>query len=420
MNDGFTLTRKQIVVILVVVFLAIIGLIFWNATNVAKLKVTSEDGSLVYVAEEVDGEFIKLGENGKGSYSTKEPGPVFVRAVKDGKVTIKTVELELRKTAEVNLSLRELSSSTQVANEALANFFIANRFAYGVNPSTGSLDYSTRTEDDKTSFFFFGFDKVTKVDWVNKDLFVARSSTGNAAFVDGVATSLLGAKRTGNSAIAFDVLDFTLLDDRSIALATRDSLVFKDSIETRDTTKVGTFEPGIAPILLSDESFVYLLNTQVEYGEDEGVVPDVTSVNMKVFNYEGTEVYNFDVEMNEFPLAVANATEDSFIISAENSIVLINKETGEPRSTSSYFSSAIDLVKTDTGVVMLNRDGLWRYDTNSLVFELISPFSEGSRYVPSSLSVSDNGRSVFYSSDRVPGSFGTDSASSEGIFRVDL
>lgn len=409
--------RKKLTLAAVVFVLIGLGTAIWREFNKARLIVEAEAGSKIYLATERGGQFTEIGET-KAEFSSDKNQDVYVKVAKDNRATIKSAGLERSETVSLNLTLAPTQPTSRIATGALSFLHFEKDFVYGINPNTKALDYSNLGDKKFTDLLYLDLPFVRKVSWINKDNFIyATFGTGIGRVKNGAVKSIASPLNQTSSSY----LDFSQYDGKpAVLLATTGLYLLDQPFDARPKNIVSvqiTGEPG----LYTDNRYIYFTNREFEEPDDEGDSPVVVGSFLSVYDYEGSQKYSFELPQNQSFAKVVDAG-TSFAALGGESLVMIDKDSGDLSETSYYFSQVNDILMTSSGqLLLLGTDGLWRYDSERSEFRLLSPLPQGEEYVADSLGLAADKKSLHYST-KISRDALTNSTPgvNSSIYRIDL
>ncbi|MDX1765329.1 MAG: hypothetical protein R3313_00085 [Candidatus Saccharimonadales bacterium] len=406
-------------VAILVAILAVLG--FISATNVAKLVVSAEEGSTIYVTRERGGDFEEIGTT-KATYTSREAGPVHIKITKEASATITTAQLELRQTVEVTPALDTTSNSSKIAGSPLSNLHIKQDFVYGLNPSTNSPDYVSYDPGEYTYLYTTGLPLVDKVSFYDPDYYIYRDYIENVVGV--VKDRSLSQSLNGYyDFVSLGKSGFLLLGNDG--LYTLNSKAKKDKVTNLAELKGGSLFSSGSKFFISET-----LYTDADHAHTEGeelsepleAIPMSTRFFIVDNDYEILKEFSLDIQ-SPITSVVEVPGSNQLLLVADGAIQIVDTDSGNLESKQPFYFAAIqDVVTINDKILVLSRKGLWQYDHGAGEFRLINLFPENEVFVVKSLTLSSDGKSVYYSTrvDREYRSANPNQAAQGGIYRVNF
>lgn len=385
--------KRFIVIGLILVAVVFLAIFVIKQINRSTLRLSSDEGSQLYIAGERGGEFTKLGES-QATFVTSDPGVYYVKAVKDEKETIKAVTLARRQKQSVRLSLSASSAISRLGFGSLSSLLLEKNFIYGINPNTSTPGYVTLSSNQSTDFSSLAIPRIKEAVWLNHNNYLAKTLLNKVIWIkDNRVTGI----HNPNGGL-LSVYDFDKLDRSHFLLLTASGIYKFDGVVAQKLVSKPFSQNAEVS---SDGSLIYVMDVP-DFASDEGLpVSDTANSDTSLYLYgsAGNEVLSTD----NLPITgsvdkvFSLGGDESYGILTSGEVVIVDGDGSVVGQAYIYFKNAQDILAYHDKIILLEKNGLWNYDRSSGEFRKFASVPAGEELIPRSLTLSEDGTAVLFS-----------------------
>lgn len=396
--------KRKVYIAAAVIVGLLIALFVYLDLKKGRLTITTSENGSIYVFQGSTGSVELIGV-GEATFKTGSKDPIYVSVEEGSKKThsVYTVGDWDRRTESVELS--ELKNKEQVAKAALSNIHIENDFIYGTDPYAQTLIYYPRGSKQTSDVKYSELPAIKSIDWVNRKNFVFNG------FGIGVSYYIDGSIREFENLVETEELDKTIGNyatndpKKSILLFNQKEIFRTEGLNDLKPEKVGNYSGNESTTVydIGRSSVAVTPNYDDNPGaeseeaqSDEGVIQElISSTNFAIIDYDGSIEGEFALPIHEEVLSVAPYRDLGVVALTGGSVFLIDFDGNEFTELPLYIQNAHDAIAYGDDIVILNEEGLWKYDISKRAIQLMADYIEGEEYAPDSLRI--NGGNVLYS-----------------------
>lgn len=399
--------NKKRIIYLTILIMALLSGIWLFSRNIGyhSFVVSSEPGADISVAVATGETFVNIGV-GTANYSTKQKGPVFVKAEKDGRITGRTVMPVESDGATIHLPLENTVSAKTILDSPVAYSLMKDGVIFGVDELTHLLvNYSPyHYVYPKASFITIPY--VKKVVWSDPDNFYYQTYTGYVGAVindEDLGTDYLKDKvsAASPSGSANVVLDLSRNVKKPLLLLGYGAIYTSSDIG-KAVTKIADVAPS-GDYYFGGDKYVYYGESASETDyETEGDVKDSSTTDyldslssyLTVLDYSGTQIFKTSLSGVENIRSVTSSSNPSGFFVASNLGLIQLDSGGNVVKNYDLPFALLDVSAVNNRLYLFSSDAVWSFDANTGNYSLLYDFG-GYRYVPGTFQPGTDGTSGF-------------------------
>jgi len=405
--------KKVLITFFALVFMIVVLIFIFIELNKAKLVIITEENADIYATQERGAEMVRVGTT-KATFKTNSENVVYIEVRSGAAATHTSAEVKRRQTVEVSVDLKEPSSPEKISEGPLSYMHVQGDFVYGINPNTRNFSFRSTKGKGIAPVSFASLPYARKADWIDNKNFVYSSyGRGVGNVISG--RNYMFVEQVSHNTKTF--LDYAKAPNRPIVLLSEDGLYSTSSFRSDDFKQIAPFDFVGSQSMFADSENIYLAIKQ--FGDEgEGAMPVTTSSVLRIFNYQGNNLKNFDLPLDQEVMRVINIdSKGVYAVLTDSQLLLIDKETGDHQNIPSYSIEARDIVELNGKIYTLNSNGLWHVDLSTNNQYLIASFPEHQLYTSGSLLVRSG--EIFFSTEQDMDVLRADSSmTGSGIYKV--
>jgi len=381
MNNSKVVLFTRLSVVFII--LTIVLIIIFHTTNKSSVSISTVEGAKIFVSESLQEEPKLIGST-DAKYSTRKSGTLYVLVSKDKSITQTSTEMKLRQNTQLSVELRDVTERQKLADGALAFLYFDKDFAYGVNPDSKSISFVPLGNKQIPDANFSTLPYASKLTW--KD---TRNFTFNT-YGEDVHNVINGQKFVdidlgeGQGVVAY--FDHSQYAGKPLVLLNKEGIYSVSDFRGEGYKKlVNLYSLSGNVKLFSDQKYIYLANQQFAESRSEGANPTATKTVITSYDYDGNKVEDIELPNPQEVSRVFLVGNSSYVILGENELYFADVESGNIVVAPYYFSGSKDVIYINDRLLVLNKKGLWEFNTKTKAYHLLSEFAEGEEYVANSL-----------------------------------
>lgn len=379
----------------------IVFIITFFIVSMPRLTITAPKGAEVEVRSTKDNKYKKLGSSGNEKYSAWTEVDVSVRVTKDKKSSVKSARLERFRTKTITMSLEPLAIKKSATSSlriprALKDPYLEGEFIYGINPNTNELSFVDTKGRGSLKYNFIGLPGAKKVFWDDLDNYTYSSTDGRVIFIKN--GEKYEPKDTRDHPYAFFDLakainsNLTVLSDGYGVYSLDGQGTLSQLQKIKKDSPVELFASG-KDVVIATENFVPTKDT--DDITEEVVISK--SLGYRLRFVESSNKLSEPVRFGNVRNINSVATiKDNIYLASSSGINYFNKTSGKTGTLNlgSLPTTNINIIDIGGRLLMVNDQGVWRYDFEKQAFDLLTEL-DGGDYVLGSLAASKDDTVIF-------------------------